>query len=218
MSFPWSIGGSPSNPGNGSTVTGAEFLSGLGPPDSALGKNGDTYLDYTPGVGIIHKKAGNGWAPTPGRVIGAPGTPGSNGAPGANGAPGVGIASTTIQGGHLIITYSTGAQVDLGVVVGQDGVGGGGTAYQPDGTAPVSVPVPSPTTPTSLTSSAVAVLIYVTGGDVYVAFDSTTPTTSSTRWQAGETYEVSPNADVIALRFIQASGTPVLKVQNEVAA
>lgn len=263
MPYPWAPGGTTTTPTPGTSgVAGSSFRSGFGVPNSALGSNGDTYADKTPGVGTTYTKVGGAWVADGGSVLGpsaiglqsgaidgmghliltltngaqidagsargangtngTSGTNGSNGATGsagANGTDGVGVQSGTVDGtGHLILTLTNGVVQDLGLVKGADGVGGGGSLYKSDGSAPTSVSVASPTTATSISTAAPAVTIYVSGGDVYVTFNSTTPTTASTRWRAGETYEVTTNADVTALRFILASGTPVLSVQSEVLA
>lgn len=60
-------------------------------------------------------------------VSAAPGTPGrngSNGENGENGQAGRGIRNTNISDGHLFITYTDNATVDLGVIVGKNGATG----------------------------------------------------------------------------------------------
>lgn len=63
------------------------------------------------------------------RVVGRQGDGGDGGGPagppGADGDPGVSVTSATVNGsGHLILTMSTGATIDAGVVVGATGATG----------------------------------------------------------------------------------------------
>jgi hypothetical protein len=82
------------------------------------------------------------------RVVGRQGDGGDGGGPagppGDDGAPGVSVTSATVNGsGHLILTQSTGATIDAGVVVGATGATGptGATgATGAAGASPVSGP------------------------------------------------------------------------------
>lgn len=98
-----------------------------GPRSTVPGPSGPTGRPGIPGVPGAEGDAGaNGTDGVPGPA-GKDGTNGTDGSPGPRGEPGPagrGISSLSIDtDGHLNVTYTDGAIVDLGRVTGKDGVG-----------------------------------------------------------------------------------------------
>lgn len=147
MPFPWSVGGGSS--GGGGTTPGApgtQILTGIGVPDSALGSNGDLYMNLhtTTGTGDYYRKTGGAWGlignvrglPGPQGSPGVPGIPGPQGDPGVPGTPGTpgtpgapGPAGTPGADGAPGPAGMNGANILSGIGAPSSGLGQDGDTY-----------------------------------------------------------------------------------------
>ena len=98
-------------------VAGADGKDGIGITETSINEFGELILTYSDGETM-----------NLGKVVGedgAQGEKGDTGSSGADGKDGIGVTATEInESGELIITYSNGNAVNLGVVIGKDGAQG----------------------------------------------------------------------------------------------
>ncbi|QDZ10525.1 collagen-like protein [Devosia ginsengisoli] len=117
-------------------IDGQDGAAGMDGKDGEPGRDGVDGKDGAPGPNGIDGKDG---APGIDGKDGLPGKDGANGSPGMDGADGkdgVGLAGAVqSKDGHLVLTLTSGATVDVGLIAGRDGRDGSDGAKGADGAA-----------------------------------------------------------------------------------
>ena len=111
------------------SLNGLDGKDGISITETIINDNGELVVTYSDGntsnLGIVVGADGKDGQNGTNGVDGKDGVDGVNGLDGKNGTDGVGITETSInEYGELVITYSDNSTVNLGTVVGKDGING----------------------------------------------------------------------------------------------